>query len=77
MNADTARHEDMMAVEMPDMTKMGYKRGVANLKERYVFDSVDDEPEYEAPQPEVKSEPVPEVEDDVDLSDIELPDDDD
>lgn len=79
MNADTARHEDMMTVEMPDMSKMEQLRGVAHLTEKHVFDSVEDAPVYEAPktEPEPEPEPVAAEEDDVDLSDIELPDDDD
>ena len=74
MNADTARHDEMMAVEVPDTSVIRYTRGVAYLDERHVFEGAEPAP---APAPAPAPEPTVEAEDDVDLSDIELPDDDD
>lgn len=76
MNADTARHDDMMAVEVPDSSVIRVTRGVTYLDEKHVFEGAE-EPPAPAPAPAPAPEPTVEDEDDVDLSDIDLPDDDD
>lgn len=76
MNADTARHDEMMAVEVPDPSVIRYTRGVSYLDEKHVFEGAE-APAAPDPAPAPAPEPTAEAEDDVDLSDIELPDDDD
>jgi hypothetical protein len=80
MNADTARHDDMMAVDVPDLSKARMTRGNMYLDERFVFEGAEDLPADEAvvlADPAPAAETIVEANDDVDLSDIELPDDDD
>jgi len=87
MNGDLARHDDMIPVSLPDMSKVVYRRGVAYLDEKHIFEDVDDAPEEPTtppPAPKAKSrakksapKAAVSADDGVDLSDIELPDDDD
>ena len=78
MNADTARNDNMVPVEVPDPEKMiSYTRGVAYIEEKHIFGAEDDDaPAEPAPAPKRKSrakpKPKQEPEPEPELADVEL-----
>lgn len=55
MNADLQRHDDMVAVDVPDVSKLTSVRGVTVLEEKYVFEDVEEPPT----EPDSIADPTP------------------
>lgn len=80
MNADTARNDNMVPIEVPDPKKMiTYTRGVAYIEEKHIFGEVEEAPEApEAPAPAPKKrrrKAAEQVEEPSALGEIDMSDD--
>jgi hypothetical protein len=72
MNADTARNDNMVPVEVPDPEKMiSYNRGVAYIEEQHIFGARDDDAPAE-PAPKRKSRVKAKPKQEPELADVEL-----